>query len=149
MQLQACEVVLSASRLAMMETHSGSKTHLGAAPLRPRSDSGRTNNAANELLCDQAAVSRKPVPNQQDIALDVAEQVFEILRGRGDRTVIRQSLQNGYRYCYISFHSMTSRILSGWPTNWELSGRPHLNWGIKLASLGFGMAGSRRFQRPP
>lgn len=32
---------------------------------------------ADKLLCDSTAMSRKPVPNQQDVAMDVAEQVFE------------------------------------------------------------------------
>ena len=34
---------------------------------------------AYELLGDQTAVRREPVPNQQDVAGDVAEQVFEEL----------------------------------------------------------------------
>ena len=32
---------------------------------------------ADESLGDQATVSRKAVPNQQNVAVDVAEQVFE------------------------------------------------------------------------
>ena len=35
--------------------------------------------AADELLRDFAAVARKPIPNQQDVAINVAEQVFEEL----------------------------------------------------------------------
>jgi len=34
---------------------------------------------ADELLGDQAAMRREPVPNQQDVAGNVAEQVFEKL----------------------------------------------------------------------
>ena len=34
---------------------------------------------ADELLRDFAAVARKPIPNQQDVAINVAEQVFEEL----------------------------------------------------------------------
>jgi hypothetical protein len=34
---------------------------------------------ADKLLCDLAAVGRKPIPNQQDVAIDIAEQVFEEL----------------------------------------------------------------------
>ncbi len=34
---------------------------------------------SDELLCDFAAVARKPIPNQQDVSLDVMEQVFEEL----------------------------------------------------------------------
>jgi len=34
---------------------------------------------ANELLRDFTAVARKPVPNQQDVAIDVAKQVLEEL----------------------------------------------------------------------
>ena len=33
----------------------------------------------DELLRDFAAVARKPIPNQQDVAIDVPEQVFEEL----------------------------------------------------------------------
>jgi hypothetical protein len=33
----------------------------------------------NELLCDPTAVCRKAVPNQQNVAIDVAEQVLEEL----------------------------------------------------------------------
>lgn len=34
---------------------------------------------ADELLGETAAMARKPIPNQQDVALDVAEQVFQKL----------------------------------------------------------------------
>ena len=34
---------------------------------------------ADELLGEAAAMTWKPVPNQQDVALDVTEQVFEKL----------------------------------------------------------------------
>jgi hypothetical protein len=33
----------------------------------------------DKLPGDQAAVGREPIPNQQDVAIDVAEQVFEEL----------------------------------------------------------------------
>ena len=34
---------------------------------------------ADELLGDPAAVGRKPIPNQQNVAIDVAEQVLDEL----------------------------------------------------------------------
>jgi hypothetical protein len=34
---------------------------------------------SDELLGDFAAVARKPIPNQQDVSLNVTEQVFEKL----------------------------------------------------------------------
>ena len=34
---------------------------------------------ADELLRDPTAVGRKPIPNQQNVAIDVAEQVLEEL----------------------------------------------------------------------
>ena len=34
---------------------------------------------SDELLGDFAAVARKPIPNQQDVPIDVTEQVFEEL----------------------------------------------------------------------
>jgi hypothetical protein len=34
---------------------------------------------SDELLGDFAAVTRKPIPNQQDVSLDITEQVFEEL----------------------------------------------------------------------